>query len=438
MITKQQLIKKFLTLEMEREWFKNKHYIEARLELFRMIEDDIFDTSYVPIFLREPLFEPSIPPSVVSKKRFLIIYSYQRIIRFSNLKKTSELGGVWDLFQNDTNEIYVDFRNSSIHYSNNEYPCTSIILETSTINNSLLEDIEDCFSISNRNVFSLRFAQLMGYLEKIDSLKQTINKLLDSFAPNIIFVASYNPLFKAIIETAKRKSIFVIEMQHGMIDRNHINYNHLFYDKDCLNKYPDTMLLFDYKSKHSARHFLSSEQLCIVGSYINYLAHRTIQENVIAYDYLLISPTKSQIMKECALRLREIDSHSKILYRFHPEEVVDESYISFLKSINIDIQLPKTCSVYEAILKSKNIITYNSTVTYEALSFGKNVIVIEDDNNPAPLELINKVSVIKREEISISNFESKNNTSNNPEHFRKNYLVRLKKAIMNVENKIHG
>lgn len=386
-MTRDDLILKFLTIEKECGYTKKIIWQFIRVEVFRYIEDDLFSTQCEPIYLRQPIKNLSLPIVPDEQRDILVLNSYDRYVNIDGVSFCPATGGVVAYYPQNHFQIGVSFKNRCF-YNNSE---RALSIDVSSCPESRIQvDINDSDVI--------RFLRLMAYQYKeIDKIKSRIANLLKyitcviqmendwirifrTLAPKVLVVSSgYNPFFKMAVLVANSLGITTVEAQHGHINKCHIAYNTLDKSKGACLSVPQYMFVYGENYKNSGRFYQSLKHIIPVGNYCaEYAKSKICRDSNDAYDIIFVSATNSNVVKKYAIALAESRPDLKIKYRFHPEERVDEAYITELQAHNIAIEYPNQCSIYVTLTEAKTVVTYNSTVTFEALALGKIVIVISD------------------------------------------------------------
>ncbi|MCK4445456.1 MAG: hypothetical protein KAW56_00070 [Candidatus Marinimicrobia bacterium] len=213
------------------------------------------------------------------------------------------------------------------------------------------------------------------------------NKLFDKFDPKIIFLkdASYG-VRSYILKWAKSRNIITIELQHGLVSKNHRAYN-----------YGGTILSSDEYKEYLPNYFLTygkywSDSInlpvkkVIIGN-PNYSENMKKTKNSVdggkdktKKEILIISGgVMPNIFKKLALEISSVVDNSKydIVFRPHPSEcpMVKDRYCELF--ICDKIRLDSKQDIYLSLTRSDFVIGAASTVLFEALGICKGVFVID-------------------------------------------------------------
>lgn len=352
------------------------------MELFRYIEDDLFETLCIPIYIRQPLKNLILPHiSDISKREIIVLNTKTRFVTINGDSFCPVTGGVKEYIKLSQNELSIDFSNGTIYLNDEKISGNSLLVLH--YNKSDYDDIIkkccSCFSLHNVERFKEKARLLLEYVQSLRMHKSYVVELLKAAGAKYMFVnGAYNPVFRLFVEAANEIGIVSCEMQHGYIHQCHVAYNMLNCDVRKATTAPRYMAVYTDADKKSARYFQNHNNIIPVGNFCFEKAKK-INDSTDKYDFLFVSATNSEVVKKYAISVAKRFPSLKILFRFHPEERVDDIYLSQLSSNGIKYEFAKERSVYLSINECENVVTYNSTVTFEALYFKKNVFVITDD-----------------------------------------------------------
>jgi hypothetical protein len=204
--------------------------------------------------------------------------------------------------------------------------------------------------------------------------------------PKVIFVQCYHG-WSAVIAAAKRQGITVVEVQHGFIRRDSIEwFSRVFLEKKLL---PDYLLTFGNREKEifkttSLHTVVLPENSIPIGNYLIDFYHTTfksqnkISDKLSPYSVIVsVSGEESSIEKKVLLFLTKvvaIDPTIGIIYcpRIWEENGIKKTFNHLPKQIMVFPEL----SIYEAILYSDYHSTVYSTTSIEALALGRPNILI--------------------------------------------------------------
>lgn len=213
--------------------------------------------------------------------------------------------------------------------------------------------------------------------------------LLRLIAPKIVMVncGSYGGNMAVVCYVAKRMGIKVIEPQHGTIYKGHIAYtaSDIVCNSPEYKEYlPDVFFAFgDYWSKFITWNY---EKFTVGNPYLNDYA-LSGKKSDISYDFLVVSQPldeiynglfhKAQFVKD----LSQTFSESRILFRIHPAECLEEQKEIYKECKNIDVVSSASSVLYEDFNKCHYVVGWNSTCLYEALAFNKMPIIVDSELN---------------------------------------------------------
>ncbi len=185
------------------------------------------------------------------------------------------------------------------------------------------------------------------------------------------FLAPNRYDFNHIIPYAKQCGIHVFELQHGIS----VGESHLYSGYRDKMFTPDGFLAYGEMSL-TERYGIDINRIKVIGwAFDNYLS--TIisnQKNVNGQDVLVISESHvTEKMIATCKYLAEIYTNINFYFRPHPNELLSEEQKNLLiqyPNIHID---DNSQNILVTLHQFKHIIGENSTVLYEALSYGKKV-----------------------------------------------------------------
>lgn len=400
-MTRSELVNKFLKFEADNLLFGYDIWYCLRLEIYRAIEYDIFKTAYMPVYIRQPA-EISGFKGVPTNKSILVINNAGRFVKVGEREVNPTTQLLCDLFSQSVCQCSIDFKRGYALIG-----CGDEIMQIerstgadffSPLPVEIIKRFEMHFEIADKELFEKVVFNLHEYTERVFSLRAAFKKLISAVSPKlIVFENAYNPFFIMLVSVAKQLNIISVEMQHGHFDGIHVAFNVLPQAiKDCRSKIncPDYLFTYGEYYRNCARFFQNTDRVINVGNcfFESFADHAG--KNNLKYDLLFISSTNSKAIRRYAVNLSAANKDLKILYRFHPEEKHDPSAEEELRKCGIAVEYPSERNVYAALKSCEKVITYNSTVTYEALCVGKRVGIIADDYNEIDDELKSAVTVI--------------------------------------------
>ena len=290
-------------------------------------------------------------------------------------------------------------------------------------NEQLLRDI-----LSKHNV-KLDYKSL---IKKHLAQYKLMSLLIRIYKPKaVFFVCSYTNM--AFIKALKDKGIKVIEIQHGVINNNHLAYN--LYKKLDSNFYPDYLLTFGKKERDvfAANNFFIKEcnVLAVGHLYIDYIAGTYPGDNkfktliagykkavAITADGVPLDTTTIEFLNKAA----QIDK--TIIYIYIPRNKFTKKVFSF----NENIKVVDWLNCYEIMAQCDFHSTVYSTCALEAPSIGVQNILINLNN----LSKMNYHSVLNNEEITryVSTPEEYVETINNFKIQEKKYIINTNKDVI--------
>lgn len=248
-------------------------------------------------------------------------------------------------------------------------------------NERILKDINLNY---NMNIGYMRIIKKFFYYHKIFTTTLKIKN------PKIIFISDYYNLpHQALIYTARKLGIKVVELQHGIINSEHTAYN-VFTNLDKLF-FPEYLLVFGNHYKQyfdKDNYFIDKKNVLAIGNmYIHYInnnyipSEKTIEMfNHFRNKYDKIIAISSQILVEDELidfLKKSASASEKFLYTFVPR-YFDNDYSCYKFPPNIIIL--SNLDVYKTIKEADFHATVNSSCAVEAPALGAPNILINIKN----------------------------------------------------------
>lgn len=182
----------------------------------------------------------------------------------------------------------------------------------------------------------------------------------------------------ALISAAKKKNVRISELQHGVINKYHLGYH--YPDHSVGNYFPDELLLWDKMWLNQAS-FPIGENLLKINKH-NHLEHLKEQIRYEPENNTILIVSQGAIGKDISdfiLKNYEMIEDKKIIYKLHPGEFnnykENKSLMELAHFDKIEI-ITDEKSVYELFEKTSSVLGVFSTVLYEAIYFGIEVIIL--------------------------------------------------------------
>lgn len=323
-----------------------------------------------------------------------------KYILFTDSKELKEIDGkTSDKIAHNIISILGDDLLVSINSSNEIFRKKNLLFKNS-INSAIFYFLSafknEKISIDEENILKIienEFNISVDYQKKTDrffSLVKVLDKYFKKNKFKIVFVnAYYSPVLQqAVIYSANKNNIKTVELQHGIINKNHIAYN--ISRKIGNDGLPQNIFLFGeyFKELLTASNFLPSERLFVTGSF--YIDHsiRNNQQNKYAVDFFKGSKAKytktiavtsqETIEKELIVFIKQAAALDKnVLYIFIPRNFEREfNDLSEIPNIIVDKKLDfYTCASFVDFHS-----TVYSTCAFESLAFGTANILINLNN----------------------------------------------------------
>jgi hypothetical protein len=266
----------------------------------------------------------------------------------------------------------------SKHYKRKNEKMYGLFILSSTKNVAILEEINKTYKLEINHKYAIK---------KILSQYKVMKFILIFKSPKFVFISpSYTSY--GYIKAFKEKKIKVIEVQHGVINREHFGYN--LYTEFNKEYSPDFLLTFGENEKcifGGDNFFIDPNNVIPIGSfYIDHINNSFIPNEALTTkckEYQIVisvslqdCPTGAKLPEFIMQAARENLSHLYLVKtRRTPIESYEEQY-----DIPDNVLFVTDLNVYETILYSDYHLTAFSSCALEAPALGKKNILFNIDN----------------------------------------------------------
>jgi hypothetical protein len=239
---------------------------------------------------------------------------------------------------------------------------------------------------------SLNLLYSKTFIDTVSIYYYSYKKLLASENIKAIVLTSQNNIFeKCIIAAARKHNIPVLIIQHGV-------GLGMFRTVDLLNQ--EKFLVWgDQFKKYLLDLGVRESQIAIVGNpaFDNLAANENYKPDKIPHLLLITGPfVEDQLVSkedyfEVIKRVTEELSTLKIpkILKLHPREKYISKYQNVLQGKNISIIQKTTGQEYKELLQNSSlIITFGSSITFEAIALGKRALIIDIYKNREKLDAL--------------------------------------------------
>ncbi len=204
-------------------------------------------------------------------------------------------------------------------------------------------------------------------------------KLLKKINPQVvIIIVSYGRQMETLIEVCKSENIPVVELQHGIIDSDHLGYS---YPED-INKhtFPDYVFTFGDFWGDNINYPIKKERVISIG--YPYLEQKLeeLEINTKKHQIVFISqgPVGKELSKFAVDVSEKLDDKYQIIYKLHPNEYDwwQKSY-PWLKRSQMTVIDDSNRSLYSLFTESGIQVGVYSTAIYEGINFGLDTYIID-------------------------------------------------------------
>lgn len=235
---------------------------------------------------------------------------------------------------------------------------------------------------------------IMPELYKYRSKKKSFDRIVKKTAPKVILeVNSEAPDCMAINEVAKEHGIPIVELQHGIMGKEHIVYN--YPQGVSVKQFPDYLFVFSDFWKYGNRCPIPDEHIISVGFPYLEKQRRKYSQNAKEGKTVLLFLSQGTIAdKLVKIAVGVLDSLKnkdyKIIYKLHPGEYATwrEKLPELLNTEGIEVIDNNQISLYELFAKTDIQIGFASTAIFEGLSYHLDTYIYTQNNNSCMTDLV--------------------------------------------------
>jgi hypothetical protein len=236
---------------------------------------------------------------------------------------------------------------------------------------------------------------------------ETASRALEALHPRCVYITdAYDMWGRAIVVAARRLGITSIEVQHGIIERNHDGYLHLSGEvapdgsqRSPYSPLPDLVLVHGEMSREAlvvSDHF-PPESVRVTGSPQVEAVRASVADQAslrkklgIAADGLVVLyfgapfyvyPVDADHLSALLACCRQMPEW-KALVRPHPGEYSSDRYLAALHAARVDALLMRRADPFELIVASDLVISHNSTTVLDAMVLERPVIHVNFSGGP--------------------------------------------------------
>jgi len=213
----------------------------------------------------------------------------------------------------------------------------------------------------------------------LTSMKKLFIKLFKKISPLLIVeVCGYGSVQMAINDVAKELGIKTIELQHGVITKNHLGYN--YPEKKEYPFFPDEIFLFSEYWKKNARLPIEQSKLIVTGfPYMdrNKKKYKDMKDTHRELNILVISqPTDVERFSSVILcfieKMNQLKIKYHLVYKLHPSEyyMKNETYDLIESFHEVTMVKDDQLNLYHYYALADVQVGMYSTAIYEGLAFG--------------------------------------------------------------------
>ena len=396
-----------------------------RTEVFRMVEHELTNNDFVPVFKRQSVVEStdwardevcsgpkyeSLFIQNLTRKSILIITEKNRFVEIDGKKVCPVTSSFENLFPNQTITICNEFitgggeRNESI--KENALMCEddrvtidygSICVtkkvepsedEVEKISFDIKVKTEKLLSLELRDEFLDSLKQMILYVCSFTGYTNFYGRMIDAVNPEVVIVSSYYCIPHGFfVAEARKRNIPVFEIQHGTIGDEHFAYNSYLNMGQFVNT-PDYLLCYGEPEMNSMRFSIGKDRIIPVGNlFLNEVSdkYKDRFEREQGSILLVAFNIDNDNLVDLAVRIKDKVPDRHVTYRFHPIEKRNDKVIDILKTAGVELSMDFRVSVYDYLAVSDIVIGTKSTVLKEAEVFGNRIYKLDEKSD---IELI--------------------------------------------------
>lgn len=313
-----------------------------------------------------------------------------------------------------------------------------------------VEFIVSCFKEKNGLVLDFNFiknlieTRYIWYVYK----KKYLKKFIKNINPKVIIeVCSYSTNNLIINEIAHELGIYTVELQHGVIGREHIGYNYLVNRRYEL--LPDKLLVFSKYWKDTCRFPIREENIIPVGYPFAEAQKRKYpckEKKKNSINILIMSQPVfySDLLKftiEILKLLTRNGIEFNLVYKLHPTEYEQplSNWNSILTYKEVRVINSSDVQLYELFAEADIQVGATSTSLYEGLLYNLDTYILDIGNAKERMQYLCKYGYARMvySPLQFSNYMKTwnydiNKKRNIPEFFEKNSLLKTINVIENI------
>lgn len=223
----------------------------------------------------------------------------------------------------------------------------------------------------------------------VETTRPFVRGLLDALRPRVVLTESGASSAHMVVQyEARRRGIAVLELQHGLITKDHIGYFFCLNDPALLDHspFPDRICVYGehFRQILGENPHLTSQHVVVTGDLHLWQECQTrgSQNRLVGSDGVLITsqPGLGRFWSRFAVDLSE-RLKSPVVLKPHPSEcgTEDEVFREALCSKRVKV-VRNNRSIYDLFFQARYHLSVFSTSHFEALAFGLNDVVVAKDN----------------------------------------------------------
>jgi hypothetical protein len=191
------------------------------------------------------------------------------------------------------------------------------------------------------------------------------------------------------VEASHSVSIPVVELQHGVMDQQHLGYN--FPPEVTVRQFPDYLLIWGEYWRDSMSPPLPADRIFTVGypwleQNLNRLDNNQRTDQIVFISQPHIGEELSKFAIECANDRRITDD---IIYKLHPKELDGwKTRYPWLYESRMPVVGNQSSSLYELFAQSRAQVGVASTAIYEGLCFDLDTYIYNIDGADRLMSLV--------------------------------------------------
>ncbi len=252
----------------------------------------------------------------------------------------------------------------------------------------LIEFVRDAFPVAMPvSVLEHARAQLVHWAVRLPVLRELYARMFDRVRPRVLAIenASYGT-YTHVCTWARAAGIVTVELQHGVISRNHLAYNVgdvAAAEPMFAYALPQYLLAYGEFWRGEVR---TPVELVTVGCphFSETASERAVGEASERVIVTISQGIRTEAMVEVTGALARRFPDRRFVFRLHPGEVAFRDRYAPLAAFD-NVEISDRGDIYDLLHRAERVIGHSSTALVEAAGIGVPVLVLDDEASRAIL-----------------------------------------------------